>query len=62
MVKSSKTGNESATEASYRVSYRITLAAEAHTISETLKLNLSCQGKSVSVFTRDTIASFHHKI
>jgi hypothetical protein len=36
IVKSSKTDNESATEASYRVSYRIAPAEEAHTIAETL--------------------------
>jgi hypothetical protein len=35
-LKSSKTGNENATEASYRVSYRIALAGEAHTFAETL--------------------------
>jgi hypothetical protein len=35
-VKSSKTDYESATEASYRVSYCIALAGEAHTIAETL--------------------------
>jgi hypothetical protein len=36
MVKSSKTDNESATKASYRVSYRTALAGEVHTIAETL--------------------------
>jgi hypothetical protein len=35
-LKSSKTDNEDATEASYRVSCRIALAGEAHTIAETL--------------------------
>uniref|UniRef100_A0A674KES1 BED-type domain-containing protein n=1 Tax=Terrapene triunguis TaxID=2587831 RepID=A0A674KES1_9SAUR len=36
MIKIAKTDNKSATEASYRVSYRIALAREAHTIGETL--------------------------
>jgi hypothetical protein len=35
MLKSSKTDNESATEASYRVSHCIALAREAHAIAET---------------------------
>ena len=36
MIKSVKTDNENATEASYEVSYRIALAREMHTIAETL--------------------------
>ena len=36
MIKSAKTDNENATEASSEVSYRIALAGEAHTIAETL--------------------------
>jgi hypothetical protein len=36
MVKSSENDNENATEASYRVSYRIVLAGEANTVGETL--------------------------
>ena len=36
MVKSSKTDNENATEASYRVSYGIALAGEVHTVAETI--------------------------
>jgi hypothetical protein len=36
MVKSSKTDNEKATEASYRVSYSIALAGDVHTVAETL--------------------------
>jgi len=36
MVKSSKTDNKSATEASYAVSYRIVIVGEAHTFEETL--------------------------
>ncbi|XP_029768663.1 zinc finger BED domain-containing protein 5-like [Terrapene carolina triunguis] len=36
MIKIAKTDNKSATEASYRVSYRIALAGEAHTIGEML--------------------------
>jgi hypothetical protein len=36
MVKSSKSDNEIATEASYRVSYRIAFGGAAHTIAETI--------------------------
>jgi len=36
MVKSSKTDNENATEASYRVSYCTALAGEVHTVAETI--------------------------
>lgn len=36
MITMAKTENENATEASYRVSYRIALNGEAHTIGETL--------------------------
>ncbi|XP_030413233.1 zinc finger BED domain-containing protein 5-like [Gopherus evgoodei] len=36
MINIAQTDNESATEASYRVSYCIALAGEAHTIGETL--------------------------
>ena len=36
MTKIAKTNNEKATEASYKVSYRIALSGEAHTIAETL--------------------------
>ena len=36
MIKTAETDNENAAEASYRVSCRITLAGEAHTIGETL--------------------------
>uniref|UniRef100_A0A452HAN9 Zinc finger BED-type containing 5 n=1 Tax=Gopherus agassizii TaxID=38772 RepID=A0A452HAN9_9SAUR len=36
MIKIAETDNKSATEASYRVSYHIALAGEAHTIGETL--------------------------
>jgi hypothetical protein len=35
-VKSSKTDNENATEASYRVSYHIALAGKVHTVAETI--------------------------
>jgi hypothetical protein len=36
MVKSSKTDNENATEASYSMSYHIALAREEHIVAETI--------------------------
>jgi hypothetical protein len=36
ITKAAKTGNENATQASYRPSYRIALAGEAQRIAETL--------------------------
>ena len=36
MIKVAKTTNEKATEASYKVSYRIAIAGKPHTIGETL--------------------------
>jgi len=47
MVKSSKTDNENATEASCRVSYRTALAEEVYTVAETIISHVWCQWQLV---------------
>jgi len=46
-VKSSKTDNENATEASYRVSYHTAFAGEVHTVAETIINHVWCQQQLV---------------